>query len=319
MLIGLVGTSHSPLMAVNDPAQEVRDAVDRTFAEARAFIADCAPDLAVVFTPDHYNGVFYDMMPPFCIGQQASALGDYGTQAGPLDVPSATSRALARHVLHAGIDAAVSERMRVDHGCAQPLELLFGDIAAIPTIPVFINSVAAPLGPAGRARRLGHAIGTFFDRLDDRVLLIASGGLSHDPPVPELDGAPPAVAERLIAGRHPTAQERVARERKVVQTGLDLAAGTATIAPLNPAWDEEFLDLLAEERLADVDHWTNEWCVEQAGHSSHEVRTWIAAYAALAACGPYAMRSRFYRAIPEWIAGFAITTAAPVPSTQERR
>jgi 2,3-dihydroxyphenylpropionate 1,2-dioxygenase len=47
----------------------------------------------------------------------------------------------------------------------------------------------------------------------------------------------------------------------------------------------------------------------QGGGSAHEVRTWIAAYASLAATGKYEMTSRFYEAIPAWIAGFAVTTA----------
>ena len=44
-----------------------------------------------------------------------------------------------------------------------------------------------------------------------------------------------------------------------------------------------------------------------AGHSSHEVRTWVAAYSALAACGDYAVSYEFYRPIKEYIAGFAVT------------
>jgi 2,3-dihydroxyphenylpropionate 1,2-dioxygenase len=60
-----------------------------------------------------------------------------------------------------------------------------------------------------------------------------------------------------------------------------------------------------------IDSWTNEWFESEAGGSAHEVRTWIAAYSSLAASGPYTVRSRFYRAIPEWIAGFAVTTAQP--------
>ncbi|MFG6202005.1 hypothetical protein [Nonomuraea sp. JJY05] len=44
---------------------------------------------------------------------------------------------------------------------------------------------------------------------------------------------------------------------------------------------------------------------------AHEVRTWIAAFASLAATGRYRMTFRFYRAIPEWIAGFAVATASP--------
>lgn len=49
----------------------------------------------------------------------------------------------------------------------------------------------------------------------------------------------------------------------------------------------------------------------EGGGSAHEVRTWIAAYAALAATGSYTMTSRFYEPVPEWIAGFSITTATP--------
>ncbi|WP_182358470.1 3-carboxyethylcatechol 2,3-dioxygenase [Tomitella gaofuii] len=309
MPLGLVTTSHSPLMGVNHPADDVQRDVDTAFDEARRFCAEFDPDLVVIFAPDHYNGVFYDLMPPFCIGQRAVTVGDYGTAAGPLDVPTERSRALAQHVLDAGVDVAVSERMRLDHGFAQPLELLFGAVDAVPTIPVFLNAVAIPLGPASRARALGAAIGGFLAEGDERALIVGSGGLSHDPPVPELVGAAPEVAERLIAGRDPGPDVRAERQRRVVQAGRDLAAGTAAIAPLNPEWDNDFLDLLAEGRLDDVDGWTTAWCTEAAGHSSHEVRTWIAAYSALAAAGRYSMRSRFYRPIPEWIAGFGITTA----------
>jgi len=69
---------------------------------------------------------------------------------------------------------------------------LFGDATARPVIPIFINSVATPLGPLRRARALGAAVGTFLATLGKRVLVLGSGGLSHDPPVPTL-----ATAHRL--------------------------------------------------------------------------------------------------------------------------
>ncbi len=49
--------------------------------------------------------------------------------------------------------------MDVDHGTVQPLQKLFGDATAKPVIPVFINSVATPLGPLRRVRALGAAVG----------------------------------------------------------------------------------------------------------------------------------------------------------------
>lgn len=58
-----------------------------------------------------------------------------------------------------------------------------------------------------------------------------------------------------------------------------------------------------------MDRWDNTWVARQAGNSAHEVRTWVAAFAALAAQGDYRTGNRFYRAAPELIAGFAIRTA----------
>ncbi len=122
----------------------------------------------------------------------------------------------------------------------------------------------------------------------------------------------------MIDGRNPSDAEREVRERRVIAAGRDFAAGTATIQPLNPHWDQHLLEILASGELEQIDTWTNDWFVEQAGHSSHEVRTWIAAYAALHANGPYQVTSSFYRAIPEWIAGFAITTALTLSSNHTK-
>ncbi|WP_280400718.1 3-carboxyethylcatechol 2,3-dioxygenase [Nocardia carnea] len=309
MPVALCAMSHSPLMGRNDPDQQVIDAVDAAFAHARGFIAEFAPDLVVIFAPDHYNGVFYDLLPPFCVGAAAQSVGDYGTEAGPLDVDRAAAYAVAREALASGLDIAFSERMHVDHGFAQALQLLVGSITALPTVPIFINSVAEPLGPVNRVRLLGEAVGRAAANLDKRVLFVGSGGLSHDPPVPQFASAPPEVRERLIDGRNPSAAERDAREQRVITAGRDFAAGLGTIQPLNPQWDRHLLDVLASGDLEQIDGWSNDWFVEQAGHSSHEVRTWIAAYAAMRAAGPYRVTSSFYREIPEWIAGFAITTA----------
>lgn len=308
MPLAAITASHTPLMHTVEPRGDTRAAVDAAFAEARAFAADFRPDLVVVVAPDHYNGMFYDLMPPFCVGTAADAVGDYGTSAGPLDVDRAAAGHVLRELLAAGIDLAMSERMIVDHGFAQPLELLFGAIDAVPTVPVFVNSVARPFGPVRRTRLLGEALGRALSGLDQRVLLLGSGGLSHDPPLPTLEGAPPEVAARLIAGRNPTPAERAAREARVRDAGLAVVAGEPG-PRLNPDWDRAFLDLLAEARLAATDTWTNDWITAEAGNSAHEVRTWLACYAALGAAGPYTVRSSFYRPIPEWIAGFGITTA----------
>ncbi len=105
--------------------------------------------------------------------------------------------------------------MDVDHGTVQPLQTLFGDVASVPVIPIFINSVATPLGPIKRARALGAAVGDFLATLGKRVLVVGSGGLSHDPPVPTLATAPPAAlgAHRARRADVEPSSERPGRPR----------------------------------------------------------------------------------------------------------
>jgi 2,3-dihydroxyphenylpropionate 1,2-dioxygenase len=304
--------SHSPLLNLPGPSAELLDDISGALSEARDFVAAFDPELVVIFSPDHYNGFFYRLMPPFCIGSAASGVGDYGTYAGALNVPADTATACATAVLDAGVDVAISAGMEVDHGTVQPLQALFGDATRVPVIPIFINSVATPLGPIRRVRALGAAVGNYLATLDKRVLVLGSGGLSHDPPVPTLATAPPAALDRIVGGAPMSPEQRAARQTAVIAAAHDFAHGGTALQPLNPDWDQAFLDLVDSGRLAEVDDWTNSGIAAQAGNSAHEVRTWVAAFAALAAVGPYQTGVRYYRPAPELIAGFAIRTAVPV-------
>jgi 2,3-dihydroxyphenylpropionate 1,2-dioxygenase len=303
--------SHSPLLNLPGPSEELLDDINARLAETRAFVQDFDPELVVIFSPDHYNGFFYRLMPPFCIGTAAQGVGDYGTHAGPLDVPAGVANEMAAAVWEAGVDVSLSAAMDVDHGTVQPLEVLFGDAASRPVIPVFINSVATPLGPLKRTRALGAAIGDYLASLNKRVLIVGSGGLSHDPPVPTLATAPPAALERIVGGAPMSPEGRAARQDAVIAAAHDFAHGQSPLQPLNPDWDHALLDLIDTNRLPEVDGWTNDWIAREAGNSAHEIRTWVAAFAALAAQGDYQTQQRYYRAAPELIAGFAIRTAVP--------
>ena len=301
--------SHSPLLNLPGPSQDLLDDIDGAIGQARQFVDDYDPELVVIFSPDHYNGFFYKSMPPFCIGMNASGVGDYGTHAGPLDVPEDIAADCAEAVLGSGVDIAVSASMDVDHGTVQPLEKLFGDASSRPVIPIFVNAIAVPLGPLQRCRALGTAVGSFMATLDKRVLLIGSGGLSHSPPVPTLATAPEAVLQRIVHGVPMTSEQRQARQTAVMDAARNFAGGESQLQPLNPAWDRRFLEIIDAGRLAEFDHWSNSFVLHEGGGSAHEIRTWIAAFAALATAGPYSTTRRYYRPVAELIAGFAIRTA----------
>ncbi len=123
-----------------------------------------APDFVVLVAPDHYNGFFNELMPPFCIGTQAHSVGDYLSPAGKINVDTDAALRLATRLMDEDFDLAVSRRMKVDHGFAQPLQLLCGGLDTPPVVPIFVNAVAQPGIPRlRRCRALGQAIGRFLD------------------------------------------------------------------------------------------------------------------------------------------------------------
>lgn len=309
MSVSLLCMSHSPLMGFNDPGAEARAAVDAVIERGRAFVAEVDPTLVISFGPDHYNGFFYDLMPPFAICYAGEGVGDYDTAEGPFGVPADIADGMARAALADGVDVAISRGALLDHGAVQIPELMLGGIDRYPTVPVFVNGVAEPFGPLRRVREFGASLGRHLAGLDERVLLIGSGGLSHDPPVPQWATASEPVRAFLLNGRHPAPEARRARQERVINAGLDFAAGRSSMQGLAPAWDERFMEVCATGQLEEWDAWTPEQMTAEAGHSSHEVRCWMAAFAALREAGPYAIVDRFYRPIPEWIAGFGFLTA----------
>ncbi|WP_434669396.1 2,3-dihydroxyphenylpropionate/2,3-dihydroxicinnamic acid 1,2-dioxygenase [Klebsiella sp. B345] len=304
--------SHTPLVGYVDPEPAVLDEVNGVIAAARARIAAFNPELVVLFAPDHYNGFFYDVMPPFCLGVGATSIGDFSSASGTLPVPAALAEACAHAVMKSGIDLAVSYCMQVDHGFAQPLEFLLGGLDNVPVLPVFINGVATPLPGFQRTRMMGEAMGQFLSTLNKRVLILGSGGLSHQPPVPELAKADAHMRDRLLgSGRQLPPEERERRQHRVISAAKQFVDDQNSLYPLNPVWDNRFMSLLEQGRLTELDAVSNDELSAMAGKSTHEIKTWVAAFAALSAFGDWRCEGRYYRPIPEWIAGFGSLSATP--------
>jgi 2,3-dihydroxyphenylpropionate 1,2-dioxygenase len=302
-----LGMSHSPLIGLNPVDAEIESELQGAITTARAHVAAFDPELVVLVGPDHYNGFFNELMPPFCIGTQATSVGDYLTPPGALNVDEGAALALATRLMDEDFDLAVSRRMRVDHGFAQALQYLWGGLDTPPVVPIFLNAVAQPGIPRlRRCRQLGRAIGCFLDSRSRRTLLIGSGGLSHEPPVPTLAHPDPAVRERITLRQEPTQDERDAKTRRVMAAGRALAAGDAAMKQLNPTWDRRWMDALASGELDALERQTEESIEREAGLSAHESKSWLVARAALPEGRALPCPQRYYRAIPEYIAGYGL-------------
>ena len=181
--------------------------------------------------------------------------------------------------------------------------------AAAPTsvLPIFMNAVAQPGIPRlRRCQQLGQSIGHFLDTVPRRTLLIGSGGLSHEPPVPTLAHPDAVVRERITVKRTPTAAERDTKTQKVMAAGMALAQGDPAMKPLNPAWDQRWMDALAQGDLDALARCSEDSIEQEAGLSAHESKTWLVARAALPAGRALPCPLRYYLPIPELIAGYGV-------------
>ncbi len=308
MSVTALCASHTPLKDYRSPGAAIEQEIAEVFTELQEWTRTCAPDLLVVIGPDHFNGFFYRLMPSFCIGALARGVGDWQTRRGPLPTEPALAEQCVQALQRGGSDPALSFDMAVDHGCTQIIEQLFDWPSCPPVLPIFINCAAPPLPPLRRVDAFGTALGHFLAGLDRKVLVIGSGGLSHDPPLPVLHNAPPAVRKRLIEGGDLSVAARNERQQRVLDDALRQTTGTSERVPLNPDWDERFLTaLIANERsrLLDLD---DAAISREGGAGGHEIRTWVAAAACARAAHATSARVHYYRAIPEWVAGYGIAT-----------
>jgi 2,3-dihydroxyphenylpropionate 1,2-dioxygenase len=307
-LIGMVGMSHSPFATMMPPAG-VHAPGGRFLADAARVaraVTTLAPDALLIIGPDHFHANFYDAMPPFVLGVEAAeAFGDFGSRSGPLPVASALAWSVRGALADSGFDIALSYALTVDHGIVQSYEMVRAG-ADIPMVPLVVNTAAPPLPSLARCLDLGRALGAAVRgaRWPGRVLIVASGGLSHW--LPSNDPRDPSVpADRrasMIYGRrdvHAVAADREPRVRAM--------AGNPE-APVNVAWDTWFLKQLAAADPDLVAELGDDGLEEQAGSGGHEVRTWLIGLAA--ADRPLVWTS--YEPVPEWITGMGIGTTFEV-------
>ena len=273
-VIGMVGMSHSPFATMLPPPASTAPGGRFLAAAARvaAAVTALSPDAVVVIGPDHFHANFYDAMPPFVLGvAEAEAFGDFGSRSGPLPVASALAWPVRDRLAADGFDVALSYALTVDHGIAQGYDMTCGP-AGPPLVPLVVNTAAPPLPSMRRCVALGRSLGAAIRAADaGRVLIIASGGLSHW--LPSNDPRDASLTEDrragLIHGRRNVQAFSAIREPRV-----RALAGNPDAA-VNAAWDAWFLKQLVAADLDPVTGLGDEGLEQRAGSGGHEIRSWL--------------------------------------------
>lgn len=282
--------------------------MQEAFAAREQAIREFSPELVIAFGSDHFNGFFLQNMPAFCVGLNATAAADIGGFEGDLDVPADIAVSLVSSLRDNDVDPAVSYRMIIDHAFSQTINNMTGGLSAVPTVPVFINCITKPYVPFRRTRMMGEAIGKFALSLNKKVLLLASGGMSHHPTryyPAHGEGEQDVEAWKLSGGDLPESlqpEQWLNRLESMHHEGAKMVATgerSSKDMRLNPEADRRFLDLFTANRLEAFEEWDQDKLVEEAGIGSMELQTWIAAAAAHRAAGGGAPIEDFYSVAPE--------------------
>lgn len=308
MTTSLICASHSPLLYCYAKAPDDWESLQSAFLAREQAAQNFDADLVIAFGADHFNGFFLKLMPAFCVGLKATAVGDIGGFEGTLDVPEDIATDIVHHLRHSDVDPAASTDMTIDHAFSQTINNMLGGLDAKPVVPIFINAIAEPFVPFRRTRLMGEAIGRYAAGLGKRVLFLASGGMSHNPrryyPAPG-DGTPEVTAWQRSGGDDPESlqpEQWIDLLEVMHHEGAEMIVRgerTAKDMKLNQAADEKFLDVFCGNRLEEFDAWDPHALVEEAGIGSMELHTWIAAAAAHKAAGGSAPVLDFYTVAPE--------------------
>ncbi|MEU2557636.1 catechol 1,2-dioxygenase, partial [Streptomyces sp. NPDC013313] len=186
-----IGASHSTLMNTHweetthkAEAERFRDALYLS----REKIAASKPDVVLILGSNHFRGFWLDLIPAFTLGVgECISSGESGTPKGPQRVDVEFARHLANELIEGGrFDLAYSARLQIDHGQSHAIQYLLDGID-VPIVPLVVNVFAPPLPTFKRceevAKALRDAVASY--PADTRVVVIASGGLSHRLPWPD--------------------------------------------------------------------------------------------------------------------------------------
>jgi 2,3-dihydroxyphenylpropionate 1,2-dioxygenase len=296
------GASHSTLMNTHwdqvvhtERAERFRDAL----SEARDAVAAARPDVAIIVGSNHFRGFWLDMIPAFTLGVgEVVGAGEAGTPKGPQRTSPAFAQALAGELVERGTEVAISARLQIDHGQTHAIQYLLD--ADVPVVPLVINVFAAPLPRIDRCVQLGRNLAEAVAAIpeDLRVVVIASGGLSHQLPWPA-DWRDPQNAdeeflvEAWLNGRGEW--ERYDKRRREIIT--------AARPSIFEEFDEAFLNDLESGKLERYATYSSGDIEKVAGNGGQELRTWLTMAAAL---GFTPGRRLAYSAMPEWLTGMGV-------------
>lgn len=181
-IVAASATVHAPQLFVRPPT-EVPEQLDADIAAMKEIgkdIDETKPDLVLIFGSDHLETFFLSSVPTFAViaGQTSQAHFANKNYDIPVHLPFAED--MLDKLVRAEFDMAYSQDALLGHSFAAVYEWIIAD-RKVPVVPIFINTYLPPLPTPQRCYALGKALGNIIAGRPEKVMIIASGGMSHYP------------------------------------------------------------------------------------------------------------------------------------------
>lgn len=206
MLVGAFACAHTPQLLAR-PETEDRELVLRVhaaFARVKRRLAELRPDALVVVAGDHIEAFFLSGVPALAVYAGAASAGVFGPYRYRFAVHEPLARAIVEEGIERGFDLFYTQDAPLDYAFYVPLHFTMPDPPR-PIVPLHVNVYLPPQPTPRRCWEWGRAVAAIVRARPERVVLMASGGMSHFPGTdryasPEFDWDR-RVLERLAEGR----------------------------------------------------------------------------------------------------------------------
>jgi protocatechuate 4,5-dioxygenase beta chain len=194
-LVATLGISHAPGVTgwIDRAPKHEQDGVLAGYAEFARRMDELKPDVVIGVANDHLLNFSMDHIPDFCVG-----IGDHWEGPAPwfkdwLNVPDykitgyrAMARALVREAAKQGANLDFAEHLLFDDNWSVPLKFLFPRYD-VKFIPIHMNTLVPPTPSTAHCLEVGRLLARIVNAYpsQERVVIMATGGLSHDPGGPD--------------------------------------------------------------------------------------------------------------------------------------
>ncbi len=221
-IVSVIALAHAPgvtgWLDKESPSQQ--DALLGGYAAMAEHLAAAKPDVIVGIANDHLLNFRMENIPDWCVGIADRWQGPaawFRDWLNVADYEVAGHRGLARHIVrgagHRGVNLAFADQLLFDDNWSVPLKLLTPryDVALV---PIHMNCVMPPLPPNDRCYAFGRTLAEVIRAWpgDERVAIMATGGLSHDPGGPKYFAVDEAFDRWFLGLLDAPDHERVLRE-----------------------------------------------------------------------------------------------------------